>query len=404
MIRSLTTALCLLFTLATFSQQALDPTRFFTPQEIASANTAINETYLTQAEKDIFLYNNLARMYPKKYYNLYKAFVDVRDQTHMLTQNHYYKTLATDLMNNAPAGALFPDKVMFDLAECWALESGAKGIVGHDRITCKGGFSGENCAYGYSTGLDIVMQLLIDHGIESLGHRKNMLNPSYKGLGTAIRTHASYRHCAVQDFSWTNDQLRAQAEEDRKIAAARQAEEDRKLAERAKEFDVMLAQWTTDEKAKANVCRSLAYLNDLEKDFYFYLNLLRLYPQKFKKVLWDQGPFFDQLLEDLRADLHKESGYLMVANHLKLSSPAAAIIPQERMVKTGRCLAKGFANGESNLNSCLQGGGSWQIASYYEQDSYRDIMTFLMDAKTFNAVFKQNNIVVLSDGMKVLVR
>jgi len=404
MIRSLASALFAINTLLIFAQNELDPTRFFTPQEIASANTAINEIYRTQEEKDIFLYNNLARMYPKKFFNLYKAFATATDQLHLLSTDHYFKTLATDLQNNPPAEPLLPDKVMFELAECWALESGAKGLVGHDRVSCKGGFSGENCAYGYSTGLDIVMQLLIDHGIESLGHRKNMLNPSYKGLGVAIRDHAGYRHCAVQDFSWTNDQLRAQAEADRKVAQALQAEEDRKQTERAKEFDVMLAQWTSAEKQSADVCRSLAYLNDLEKEFYFYVNLIRLYPRKFKKVLWDKGPYFDELLENLQVGLHKESGYLMVANHLTLTGPAAAIIPQERLVTVGRCLTRGFANGQSNLNSCLQGGGSWQIESYFAQDDYRDIMTFLMDAKTFNAVFKQNNTIVLSDGMKVMVR
>jgi hypothetical protein len=384
-------------------QDALDPTRFFTIQEIELANTAKDVTYLTQEEKAIFLYNNLARMYPKKFYNLYRVFLEEGGRTHML-ENHYYKTLATDLQNNAPAGALMPDRVMFELAECWALESGARGIVGHDRIDCEGGFSAENCAYGNSEGLEIVMQLLIDYGIESLGHRVNMLNPGYRGLGVAIRAHTGYGTCAVQDFSWTNDQLRAKAEEERLAAEARQAELDQKLVERGKEFDLAMAQWTQEERSNADVCRSLSYLNDLERDFYFYVNLMRLYPQKFKKVLWDKGPFFDELLENLRADLHKESGYLMIATYLKLSSPSAAIIPQERLVTVGRCLAKGFANGQSNLNSCLQGGGSWSIESYYEQEDYRDIMTFLMDAKTFNAVFKQSSIVVLNDGMKVTVR
>ena len=386
-----------------FGQNTLDPTRFFTPQEIASANTAINTSYLTQDEKDIFLYNNLARMYPKKFYNLYRAFLDDTDRAHML-DNHYYKTLATDLQNNAPAGALMPDRVMFELAECWALESGAKGIVGHDRLTCEAGFSGENCSYGYSGGLDIVMQLLIDYNVESLGHRWNMLNPGYKGLGVAIRDHAGYRHCAVQDFSWTNDVLRAQAAADQRAAEMLQAELNKKMDARAKEFDVMMAAWTPDEKAKADVCRGLTYLNDLEKDFYFYVNLMRLYPQKFKKVLWDQGPFYDQQLDDLRMGLHKESGYLMVANHLRLTAPAPAIIPQERLVEVGRCVLRAIANGQSNATNCLQGGGYWQMESYFGQDDYKDIMTFLMETKTFNAVFKQNYTLLIQDGMKVMVR
>lgn len=378
---------------------------YFTETEINSANTAKNTDYLTKEEKDVFLYNNLARMYPKKFYNLYKDFVMKSSyKAGLFTTDHYYTSLSNDLLNRPPAGPLLPDRIMFELAECWALESGEKGIVGHKRITCEGGFWAENCSYGHESGLDIVMQLLIDYSVESLGHRKNMMNPSYAGLGIAIRPHTAYRFCAVQDFTYTNDIIRAEDEVKKKQEIARKAEEDNRLEQRAKEFDVMMARWTEEEQSKADVCRNLDYLNDLEKDFYFYANLMRLYPKKFKEVLWDQGPYFDQLLEDLQAGLHQEENYQRISKHLRLSLPGPVLKPDPGAVEKGRCLISGWASGDKNLNSCLKGSGSWQIHSYYAQDDYHDIMQFLMDAATFSALFNQNTTILIEDGSKVMVR
>lgn len=389
-----------------FGQSPIAPEKFFTAFQINSANTAKDTDYLTQDEKDIFLYNNLARMYPKSFYDLYKAFVESNpNRAYLLTSNHYYKTLSEDLLNNAPAGPLMPDWTMFGLAECWAKESGEKGIVGHDRISCTSGYSGENCSYGYNGALDIVMQLLIDHGVESLGHRRNMLNSEYKGLGVAIRPHAGYRFCAVQDFSRSNDEIRMDREIERKAFEAKQSEAAKRLEERVKQFDIMWTKWTPAEKAAADVCRSLPYLTDLEKDFYYHVNLIRLYPKTYRERVWQNGPFFDQLLEELQSGLHKEAGYLMVDRYLQLSLTKPAFVPTERYITAGHCIGVGFSNGQSNLlSSCLNGGGSYQVQSYFEGDNYHDIMKFLMDEKTFQGLFNQGMTVTISNGMKVMVK
>ena len=115
--------------------------------------------------------------------------------------DHYYTTLSSTLLHAQSVSPVLPDKEMFETAECWAIESGGHGVVGHDRITCEGGYWGENCSYGLSTGFAIIMQLLIDYGIESLGQRKNMLSPRWRGLGTSIRVHTGYGMCAVQNFT-----------------------------------------------------------------------------------------------------------------------------------------------------------------------------------------------------------
>lgn len=90
-------------------------------------------------------------------------------------------------------------------------DQGPRGVTGHDgsdgsrpveRVNRYGvgSFVGENIAYGYSTGRDIVMQLLIDDGVPSRGHRTNLLNPRYRQVGVAIGPHASFKSMCVMDL------------------------------------------------------------------------------------------------------------------------------------------------------------------------------------------------------------
>jgi len=59
----------------------------------------------------------------------------------------------------------------------------------------------ENCDYGSTEPLEIVMSLLIDDGIASLGHRKNILHPGLNYVGIAIEKHKTYGVNCVMDFS-----------------------------------------------------------------------------------------------------------------------------------------------------------------------------------------------------------
>ena len=97
----------------------LDPTRYFTPNEISAANTAINEDYLTEEEKNIFLYTNLVRLYPRKFYEFYRAYVIADGKEDKLKSNRYYSSLAKELRSMQPVGVLLPERKMFELAECW---------------------------------------------------------------------------------------------------------------------------------------------------------------------------------------------------------------------------------------------------------------------------------------------
>lgn len=93
-----------------------------------------------------------------------------------------------------------------------AKDIGAKGLVSHDgsdgsnvsdRIEryCEWeGTCAENLDFGSKTGLNCLLSLIIDDGVPSRGHRKNVFNPNCKVIGIAANAHKEYEVCLVVDF------------------------------------------------------------------------------------------------------------------------------------------------------------------------------------------------------------
>jgi len=77
-------------------------------------------------------------------------------------------------------------------------------LLGHKRTGCKELVysQSECCSYGLEFAVDIVIQLLIDHNIVDLGHRKIILDERQRYLGVSIKNHKQYRYNAVLDFSF----------------------------------------------------------------------------------------------------------------------------------------------------------------------------------------------------------
>lgn len=167
----------------------------WTADELRRANTAATAYYMTEQERDVLLYMNLARMYPQKY-----ARVEVEPYN---SSSSYKTSLLAELRNRRPVGPLNPDKNMFQYAQCWAAESGRLGLEGHNRVNCAQMqfCSAECCAYdGKGNGRNYVLILLIDNVVPSLGHRKNILNSEYDKAGASIQPHARYGYCCVIDY------------------------------------------------------------------------------------------------------------------------------------------------------------------------------------------------------------
>jgi len=173
----------------------------WTSEELQKANTAVNITSITNEEKEVIKYLNLARLFPQKF-----AILEVKDYLGSAKYGEYLKTstykqsLLTELQYRNPVEPAFFDESMYLLATCFAKESGEVGIVGHNRISCQDGFNGECCSYGEENGKDIVLQLLIDHNVPNLGHRKICLDESYDKVGASIKPHKVHGICCVIDF------------------------------------------------------------------------------------------------------------------------------------------------------------------------------------------------------------
>jgi uncharacterized protein YkwD len=89
----------------------------------------------------------------------------------------------------------------------------AGGAVGHhgrdgsdpgNRISSSGVVAqgwAENIAYGQHSARAIVMALIIDDGVRSRGHRRNIFNANFKGAGAAYGPHARYGRVCSIDFA-----------------------------------------------------------------------------------------------------------------------------------------------------------------------------------------------------------
>jgi uncharacterized protein YkwD len=177
--------------------------KHFTNQEASICNTGKLTEYLTIQEKQVILYVNLARVYPTKFAQFYKEYLELFDERgakKFEKKDHYYFSLHKDLLKLKQKNLkpLNPDLEMYEYAKCWAKESGKKGVIGHNRSRCKKGYFAECCSYGNLEPLEFVLNLLVDEGIPSLGHRK-ILFTNYKKVGVSINTHKTYGQCVVID-------------------------------------------------------------------------------------------------------------------------------------------------------------------------------------------------------------
>jgi len=136
-------------------------------------------------------------------YKLYNKNVTYYNRTYEeeTSNSYYYLSLFRKLAGMKPKNILRPDYQLFKTAECWAVEAGNRGLKGHDRINCKKDYDAEACDYGNNNGFDVVLNLLVDKFVPSLGHRKVLLG-NFSEMGAAIRPHNSdLDYNAVLDFN-----------------------------------------------------------------------------------------------------------------------------------------------------------------------------------------------------------
>ena len=171
--------------------------------DIKGIDTARDADYLSDIEKDVILELNMARSNPKRYAEMY---IDPN-------LGAYAKECYGELRAAKSLPALLPKRGLSQAAKDHAADIGPKGITGHDgadgstmaiRVNRYGAWkssASENLSFGAHTARGIVTQLLIDDGVESRGHRKNIMDGASKFVGVAFGAHSKYKYMCVQDFA-----------------------------------------------------------------------------------------------------------------------------------------------------------------------------------------------------------
>ena len=128
----------------------------------------------------------------------------------------YVASLIQTLKVQKPLKELKFDGYLNRKAQEFAEEMGKTGQTGHYSAKLGGvskrlerlkdsHYIGENCQYGLSDPLEILMNLLIDQGVPNLGHRTNLLFDKFTLIGIAITSHKSYGTQCVMDFAGPAD-------------------------------------------------------------------------------------------------------------------------------------------------------------------------------------------------------
>ncbi len=172
---------------------------------LEKANTTKEVSYLTEEEKAVVFYCNLVRANPLLFKNTFiKHYIDSTG-----ISGRYVKSLLKTLENLPQMPVLSPSASLYSIAKTHATNYGKQGKTGHGDFNkrfekyitnCKCEVA-ENCYYGDTKALNMVIELLIDEGVSSLSHRKNMLAPDYRTIGVSTSPHKLYEKSCIMDFS-----------------------------------------------------------------------------------------------------------------------------------------------------------------------------------------------------------
>ena len=171
---------------------------------LEKANTAAGSEYMNEDEQKVIFILNLARADGPLFAETFlKGYLALKEKK----SDRYIRSLYRDLQDVKDLPMLQPEKDLYEIAREHAIRSGMKGYEGHRRF--KSRYSpvmkkymevGENIYYGKYTPDEIVLQLLIDEGIQDLGHRNNILNPRFNSIGVCIKPHKTFIYNCVMSF------------------------------------------------------------------------------------------------------------------------------------------------------------------------------------------------------------
>ncbi|MEZ4938097.1 MAG: CAP domain-containing protein [Crocinitomicaceae bacterium] len=169
------------------------------------ANTAKNATFMSDKERKVVFYHNIARL--DGVYFIENYLDPFMEKTTDYSKNADYNSLVRELKKVKNLPVLNPTEDLTNMAKEHAVTSGKTGHVGHrgynirsDKYCKDYSYYSENCDYGVDDPLEVVIDLLIDEGVPGKGHRENILNPDVNSIGVGYAPHKTYEVNVVCEF------------------------------------------------------------------------------------------------------------------------------------------------------------------------------------------------------------
>lgn len=158
----------------------------------------------TEHEKEILQVINSARTSPQEFLeNVVFPYIEQNG----LRSNSYVRSLIRDLKQQKALTPLTIDSSLQEMAKQFAVKSGKRGQYGHggyshrfDTYGSHLNYDGENIQYGIEDPKEIVVDLLIDEGVRSLGHRKNIMSSDFSVIGIGFAEHKAINFNTVMAF------------------------------------------------------------------------------------------------------------------------------------------------------------------------------------------------------------
>ena len=179
--------------------------------------------FLSPLENAVVYEINMARTAPRNYASFLEQFKKYYDgkllklpkKTPILTEEGVGAVVEAIrfLRSMKPTSPLNPSRGMSWGARDHVKDQGSSGSSQHkgsdgsqpwDRVNRYGTWEksiAENISYGSDKARNMVIGLIVDDGVPSRGHRKNIFNPDFRVIGVACGRHSTYGTVCVINFA-----------------------------------------------------------------------------------------------------------------------------------------------------------------------------------------------------------
>lgn len=181
-----------------------------------------NNIVLDRIKKEVIIETNRIRTNPKAYIPILERYLENFDD-YILTRPdknecietqegpRAYKEAIEFLKNQKPINEIEFDEEASKVAEEYAkiLSNSGEEDNGEDEHHIEERVDkyleydyaiSENIDFGGSTGVEVIVNLLVDDGVKLRTHRENLFSNKFQYYGVAVVTHPEYDYCTVIDY------------------------------------------------------------------------------------------------------------------------------------------------------------------------------------------------------------